>query len=129
LLSSSEATFFRCLFYQQIFSHEILPVQHGSSYPAFPLRGHLHKGNASRLTGLPVLYNLDRHDASGFREKGFEFGFGGLGRKIGYVDLLIHLSSMDISVLLKHSMQSSFLSLGGETGVMTSFPHPAYMTL
>jgi hypothetical protein len=93
------------------------------------LRGHLHEGNASRLAGLPVLDNLDRHDTSGFGEEGFEFGFGGLVREVGYVNLLVHISSFDIPAWLKHSMQSSFLSLGGGTGVMTSFPQPEHMTL
>jgi hypothetical protein len=91
LLSSSEAPFFRCLFYQQIFSHEISSVQHGNSSPGFPLCGHLHECNTSPLASLPVRDNLDRHDVSSFGEKGFEFSFAGLGREIGYVNLLIHL--------------------------------------
>jgi hypothetical protein len=124
-----EATFIRCLFHQQVFAHEILPVQHGDSSSAFPLRRHFHKGNASWLAGLPVLDNLNGHDASGFREKGSELNFGGLGRKISYVDLFIHLSSMDISGFLKHSIHNSFLSLGGGTCVTTSFPQPEHETL
>jgi len=48
LLFSSEPPFFRCLLHQQILPHEICPVQHGSSSPAFPLRGHLYEGNPSQ---------------------------------------------------------------------------------
>ena len=68
-----------------------------SEAAAFPLRGHLHKGNTSRLASLPVLDHLDRHDASSLGEKGFEFNFSGLEREVSYINLLIHLSSLDIS--------------------------------
>jgi hypothetical protein len=44
------------------------------------------------------LDNLDGHDASRFREKSFEFGFGGLGREIGYVNLFIHIVAPRISL-------------------------------
>jgi hypothetical protein len=47
---------------------------------------------------LPVLDNLDGHDASGFRKKVFEFGLGGLERKVGYIKLLIHRFAPQISL-------------------------------
>jgi hypothetical protein len=72
LLSFSEATPDDRLFYQHIFSHGICAVQHGNSSSGFPLCGYLHKGNTSRLAGLPVNDNLDRYDISSFGEKGFE---------------------------------------------------------
>jgi hypothetical protein len=81
------------------------------------------------LASLPVLDNLDRHDISSFGEQGFEFSFSGLEREISHENFLIHLSSLDISILLKHSMHNSFLSLGGGTGVTTSFPQPEHKTL
>jgi hypothetical protein len=87
----SEATLDDRLFYQQIFPHEILAVQHGYSSPAFPLCGHLHKGNTPWLAGLFVLDNLDRHDVPGFGEKGFDLNFSGLEREVGYVNFLIHI--------------------------------------
>jgi hypothetical protein len=68
-----------------------------SEAAAFPLRGHLHKGNTSRLASLPVLDHLDRHDTSILGEKGFEFNFSGLEREVSYINPLIHLSSLDIS--------------------------------
>jgi hypothetical protein len=37
-------------------------------------------------------------DISSFREKGFEFRFAGLEREVAYVNFLIHLSSLDISI-------------------------------
>jgi hypothetical protein len=81
------------------------------------------------LASLLVLDNLDRHDTSSLGEKGFEFSFSSLEREVRYVNLLIHLSSLGISILLKHSMHNSFLSFGGGTGVMTSFPQPEHKTL
>jgi hypothetical protein len=90
-LSPPEAAPDDSFFNQQVFPHEICSVQHGDSSPAFPLRGHFHKSNAPRLAVLPILDNLDGHDASGFREMGFEFGFGGLEREIRYINLLIHI--------------------------------------
>jgi hypothetical protein len=78
---------------------------------------------------MPVLDNLDRHDISSTGEKGIEFSFAGLGREVGYINLLIHLSSLEISILLNHSMHNSFLSMGGGTGVTTSFPQPEHKTL
>jgi hypothetical protein len=77
-LSSPVASFFRSLFYQQVLPHEILAIQHGNSSSAFPLRRHLHEGNASRLSGLPVLDNLDRNDASGSGKKRLEISLSDL---------------------------------------------------
>jgi hypothetical protein len=47
---------------------------------------------------LPVLDNLDRHDTSGFGEKGVEFRFAGLEREVGDVNLLIHIFAPQISL-------------------------------
>ena len=104
-------------------------VKHGNSSPAFPLRRHLHEGNASRLPALPVLDDLDRHDIPGFREEGLEFRLSGLIRKVGYVNFPVYISPFDVPDMLKHSTHSSFLSFGGGTGMMTSFPQPEHMTL
>jgi hypothetical protein len=56
------------------------------------------KANPPRFPSLPVLDNLDRPDISIFGEKGFEFRFAGLEREVGYINFLIHLSSLDISI-------------------------------
>ena len=92
LLSPPEVTPDDRLFYQEIFPLEICPVKHGSCSPAFPLCGHLYKGNTPRLASLPVLDNIDRHNTSSLGEKGSEFGFGGLGRKVSHVYFLIYFS-------------------------------------
>ncbi len=118
----------------------MLPVQHGDGSSAFPLRRHLHEGNALRLPTLPVLDNLDRYDTPRFREKRPELRLGSLKRKVCHVNLSVYLSSFvlqssagdnsgDVSVLLKHSVHNSLLSLGGETCVTTSFPQPEHITL
>jgi hypothetical protein len=83
----------RGLLYQQIFSHEICSIQHGDGPSGLPLGRHLHEGNPLPLAGLPVVDNPDGDDISGVGEKGFEFGFAGLERKVSYVNLLIHLPS------------------------------------
>jgi hypothetical protein len=41
--------------------------------------------------------------------KGLEFRFGGLARKVGYVNFPVHISSFNPD-LLKHSMRSNFQS-------------------
>jgi hypothetical protein len=128
-LSPLEAPFFRCLFHEQVLPHEILTIKHGYSSAAFPLSRHLYEGNASRLPALSVLDNVDRHDIPGFREKCPEFILSSLVREVGYVNLSIHVASFEIPDLMKHPMHSSFLSSGGRTGVMTSFPQPEHMTL
>ena len=107
--SSSEAPFFSGFFYQQILSREGLSIERGSSPPAFPLCGHLHKGNASRLAGLSVLNNLDRHNISRFGEKGFEFRLGGLVRKVGYVNFLVRISSLQFRVIRRGNVNNDFL--------------------
>jgi len=104
-------------------------VKHGYGSSALPLRRHLHEGNASWLSALPVLDNLDRHDISRFREKSLEFRLGGLIRKVGRVNFPIHFSSFAVPDLLKQSTHSSSLSFGGGTGMMTSFPQPEHITL
>jgi len=74
-LSSPEATPDDRLFYQEAFSYEICPVQHGNSSPGFLLSGHPHEGNTSRLASLPGPGKLDRYDISSFGEKGFRYGW------------------------------------------------------
>jgi hypothetical protein len=75
------------------------------------------------------LDNLDRNDASGSGKKRLEVSLSDLAGKVCYVDFPVHVSSIKIPDLLKHSRQSSFLSSGGKTGVMTSFPQPEHTTL
>jgi hypothetical protein len=68
------------------------------------------------LAGLPVLDNLDRQDTSSLGEKGFEFRFGCLEREVSYVNLLIHLSSLDIFVAEALHAQQFFVIGWGNWG-------------
>jgi hypothetical protein len=86
----SKATADSGLLYQEILSHEAFPIQHRDSPPSIPLGGHFNEGKPLRLTSLSVLYDLDRHNISGTGEKGPEFGFARLQRKIGDVNFLIY---------------------------------------
>ena len=87
--SSSEAPFFSGFFYQQILSREGLSIERGSSPPASPLCGPLHKGGAPGLAVLLVLDNLNRQDIPCFGEKGLVLRFSGLVWEVGNVYFLV----------------------------------------
>jgi hypothetical protein len=55
-------------------------------------------------------------DISSLRERGFEFGFGCLGKGVSYVNLLIHLSSLDISVVEALQTRQLFVVGWGNRG-------------
>jgi hypothetical protein len=65
---------------------------------------------------LPVLDHLDGHDTSSPGEKGFEFSFSGLEREVRYINLLVHLSSLDISVAETLHTQQFFVIGWGNRG-------------
>jgi len=62
---------------------------------------------------LSVLDNLDRHDIPGSGEKLLDSRLLGLGREVGHVNFPVHVTSFEVSVLLKHFMQMGFLPSGG----------------
>lgn len=108
---SAKATVLSGLSNLKRFSLKVLAIKHRGGPSGLPLGGHLHKGDPTWGSSLPVSKDLDGHDASCLGEESPEFGLARLRRKVRHIEFSVHRCSFRSTLYNLSQVRMRALSL------------------